>query len=113
MTGFTGTTKTRKFLKRINMSFMRKLEEAAAKKLRKIFLDANKSAEYAANDVDKLERDLVLAKVKAAEESRRAYEAAVEAAEKAQKVANELMLEVRAAEERLRHHEDLLTKTNK
>lgn len=86
---------------------MRKFEEAAAKKLRKIFLDANKSAEYAVNDVEKLEKELASAKAKALQESRRAYEAAVEAAEKAQKVANDLMLEVRAAEERLKQHEEM------
>ena len=69
------------------MSFIRKLEEAAAKKLRKIFLDANKRADYAVADIAKLEKDLAHAKVKALEEAKAAHEAAIRAAEKAQKVA--------------------------
>lgn len=95
------------------MSFIRKLEEAAAKKLRKIFLAADKRAEYAANDIVKLEQELASAKIKAVEEARSALEAATRAAEKAQKVAQELMLEVRACEERLKHHEEILSKSNK
>lgn len=92
------------------MSFIRKLEEAAAKKLRKIFLAADKRAEYAANDITRLEKELASAKVKAVEEAKAALESAVRASEKAQKVAQELMLEVRACEERLRVHEELLSK---
>lgn len=90
------------------MGLMRKLEEATAKKLRRIFLDANKCADYAATDVTKLEKALAEAKIKAAEESRRAHLAAVEAAEKAQKVANELKLEAKSAEERAFYHESLI-----
>lgn len=86
------------------MAFLRKIEEAAAKKLRSIFLDAHKCAEYASADVEKLEKALEAAKIKAQEESQRAYQAAVEAADKAQKVANELMIEVKAAEERANYH---------
>lgn len=90
------------------MGIVKKLEEAAAKKLRRIFLDADKCANYAAEDVAKLERSLNEAKIKAAEESRKAYEAAIEAADKAQKVANELALEVKRAEERVIYHESLI-----
>jgi hypothetical protein len=90
------------------MSFIRKLEEGAAKKLRRIFLDSNKRAEYAVNDVERLEKELANAKVKAYNEAKAAHEAAVRAAEKAQKVAAELMLEVRACEERLKTQEEIL-----
>lgn len=92
------------------MGLLRKLEEAAAKKLRRIFLDADKCANYAAEDIIRLEKALSDAKLKAAEESRRAHQAAIEAAEKAQKVANDLALEVKAAEERALYHESLLNK---
>ena len=92
------------------MGLMRKLEEATAKKLRRIFLDADKCANYAAADITKLENALTEAKIKAAEESRRAHQAAIEAAEKAQKVANELKLEVKSAEERVISHESLVEK---
>ena len=95
------------------MSFIRKLEESAAKKLRKVFLAADKRAEYAANDIIRLEQELVSAKIKAVEEAKSALESATRAAEKAQKVAQELMLEVKACEERLRHHEEILNKSNK
>ncbi len=92
------------------MRFIRKLEEAAAKKLRRIFLDANKRAEYAVADISRLEKELAQAKIKSIEEARSALEAAVQAAEKAQKVAQELQLEVHACEERLRHQEELVNK---
>ncbi len=95
------------------MSFIRKLEEAAAKKLRKVFLAANKRAEYAAHDITRLEQELATAKLKAVEEARLALETATRAAEKAQKVAQELMLEVRACDERLKHHQEILEKSNK
>jgi len=90
------------------MSFIRKLEEGAAKKLRRIFLDSNKRAEYAANDVNRLEKELANAKIKAYNEAKAAHEAAVQAADKAQKVATELLLEVRACEERLKTQEEIL-----
>ncbi len=93
------------------MSFIRKLEEGAAKKLRRIFLDSNKRAEYAANDVERLEKELANAKIKAYNEAKAAHESAVRAAEKAQKVAAELMIEVKACEERLRLHEEILNKS--
>jgi hypothetical protein len=87
------------------MGIINKLEEAAAKKLRRIFLDADKCANYAADDVARLEKELESARIKAADESRKAYQSALEAADKAQKVANELMLEVKRAEERAIHYE--------
>lgn len=90
------------------MSFIRKLEEGAAKKLRRIFLDSNKRAEYASNDVDRLEKELANAKIKAYNEAKAAHEAAIQAADKAQKVATELLLEVRACEERLKLQEEIL-----
>lgn len=90
------------------MNFIRKLEESAAKKLRRIFLDANKRAEYAANDIDRLEKELATAKIKAHKEAKAAYEAAVQAADKAQKVATELMIEVKACEERLKLQEEIV-----
>lgn len=90
------------------MSFIRKLEEGAAKKLRRIFLDSNKRAEYAANDVSRLEKELANAKIKAYNEAKAAHEAAIQAADKAQKVATELLLEVRACEERLKMQEEIL-----
>lgn len=90
------------------MSFIRKLEEGAAKKLRKIFLAADKRAEYAVSDVQRLEKELASAKIKSVEEAKAALESAIRASEKAQKVAQELMLEVRACEERLRTQEEIL-----
>jgi len=96
------------------MNFIRKLEETAAKKLRRIFLlDTNKRAEYAANDVDRLEKELSAAKTKAYQEAKHAHEAAIRAAEKAQKVAAEMMLEVRACEERLKLQEELVNNGDK
>lgn len=90
------------------MRFIRKLEEAAAKKLRRIFLNANKRAEYSVADISRLEKELALAKTKSIEECQSALDAAQQAAEKAQKVAQELMLEVRACEERLRHQQSII-----
>lgn len=95
------------------MSFIRKLEESAAKKLRKVFLAAEKRAEYAANDIVRLEQELASAKIKAVEEAKAALSSATKAAEKAQKVAQELMIEVKACEERLRHYEEILERSNK
>lgn len=108
MTGSYGTTVKRKSTKENEMNFIRKLEETAAKKLRRIFLDSNKRAEYAVNDVDRLEKELSAAKIKAYQEAKHAHEAAIRAAEKAQKVAAEMMLEVRACEERVKTQEEIL-----
>jgi len=92
------------------MSFIRKLEEGAAKKLRRLFLAADKRAEYAVNDVVRLEKELESAKIKSVEEAKAALESAIRASEKAQKVAQELMIEVKACEERLRVQQEILDK---
>jgi len=113
MTGSYGTTVKRRSTKENEINFIRKLEETAAKKLRRIFLDSNKRAEYAANDVDRLEKELSAAKTKAYQEAKHAHEAAIRAAEKAQKVAAEMMLEVRACEERLKLQEELVNNGDK
>ena len=103
---------TKNLQRKIIMSFITKIEEAAAKKLRRIFLSANKRADYAVADIVRLEKDLAHAKEKALEESKLAYEAAVQASAKAQKLAQELMIEVRACEERVRDQEEV-SKINK
>lgn len=95
------------------MSFLRKLEEAAAKRLKRLFLGAKKYADSAISDLEKAEKELSDAKRRAAEATEREHEAAVAAAEKAQKVAQELMLEVRAAEERKAIYKEILEKSNK
>lgn len=93
------------------MGFMRRLEEAAAKKLKKLFLGAQKYADTAVEDLTRAEKELQLAKERAAEATEKAHKAAVEAAEKAQTVANQLMLEARAAEERAGVHREILEKS--
>lgn len=82
------------------MNFLRRLEEAAAKKLKRIFLGAQKYADATVADLDRAEKELQLSKERAAEATQRAHTAAVEAAEKAQSVANQLMLEAKLAQER-------------
>lgn len=82
------------------MGWVRKLEEQAAKKLQKIFLDANKYADSAILDLEQAEKALADAQAKAVEATQRAHESAVEAAQKAQQVADALVIEARAAEER-------------
>jgi|OM-RGC.v1.031449192 CRISPR/Cas system-associated protein Cas10 (large subunit of type III CRISPR-Cas system) len=95
------------------MSFLRKLEEAAAKRLKRLFLGAKKYADSAISDLEKAEKELALARKRAAEATEREHTAAVEAAEKAQAVANQLMIEVRAAEERMLVHKEILEKSVK
>lgn len=95
------------------MSFLRKLEEAAAKRLKRLFLGAKKYADSAVADLEKAEKELLLAKKRAAEATEREHQTAIEAAEKAQAVATQLMLEVRAAEERMLVHKEILEKTVK
>ena len=90
------------------MRFIRKLEEITARKLRRIFLSANKRAEYALADIEKLEKDLSEAKLRGVKEAKAAYDAAIQAAEKAQKVAQELMLEVKICEERLKQQQEIV-----
>lgn len=95
------------------MSFIRKLEESAAAKLKKIFLGAQKYADTAVDDLAKAEKALQDAKVRAAEATKKAHEAAVEAANKAQEAATQLLIEARAAEERMIQHKEILEKSNK
>lgn len=95
------------------MNFLRKIEEAAAAKLKKLFLDAQKYADTAVDDLAKAEQALQAAKVKAAEATDSAHKAAVEAAQKAQEAATQLMIEARAAEERMIQHREILEKSNK
>jgi phage gp46-like protein len=95
------------------MSFIRKIEEAAAKKLKKLFLGAKKYADTAVEDLAKAEKALHDAKVRAAEATEKAHLAAIEAAHKAQEAATQLMIEAKAAEERMQHHREILEKSNK
>jgi hypothetical protein len=81
------------------MSFIRRVEEAAAKKLKRLFLDAKSYANSSVEDVIKAEKALTDAKIRAAEATDIAHKAAIDAAQKAQTVATELLIEVRAAEE--------------
>ena len=92
------------------MSFIRRVEEAAAKKLKRLFLDAKSCADSAVADVDRAEKALADAKIKAAEATDRAHKAAIDAAQKAQTVATELLLEVRAAEEVAKYQASLVDK---
>jgi phage gp46-like protein len=110
MIGLLGITAKRKSTKESNMSFIRQIEEAAAKKLQKIFLNSKKYADHAVTDLEKAEKALADAKVKAAAATETAHQAAIEAAQKAQQVATELMIEARAAEELMRHHKEILDK---
>lgn len=84
------------------MGILRKIEEAAAKKLMSVFMDAKNYADHAVEDIAKVEKELENAKDRAAEATRRHHEAAVEAAQKAQDVADKLAVEVLAAEQRAR-----------
>ena len=81
------------------MSFIRRIEEAAAKKLKKLFLGAKNYADSAVEDVDRAEKTLADAKIRAAEATDRAHKAEIDAAQKAQTVATELLIEAKAAEE--------------
>lgn len=110
MIGSRGITVRRKSTKENNMSFIRRIEEAAAKKLQKLFLDSKKYADHAVTDLEKAEKALADAKVKAAAATEKAHQNAIEAAQKAQQVATELMIEARAAEELMRHHQEILDK---
>ena len=92
------------------MSFIRRVEEAAAKKLKKLFLDAKDYADSAVEDLAKAEKALADAKIRAAEATDQAHKAAIDAAQKAQTVATELLIEVRAAEERAKYQTSLIDK---
>lgn len=95
------------------MGFIRKMEEAAAKKLKKVFLDAQKHADEAVDDLARAEEALQTAKARAAEATEEAHHAARDAAQKAQAAATELLVEAKAAEERMLHHREILENSNK
>lgn len=95
------------------MSFIRRIEEAAAKKLKRLFLDAKKYADSAITDLERAEKELAIAKQRAAEATEREHKTAIEAAEKAQAVATQLLIEVKAAEERMLTHKEILEKSTK
>ena len=82
------------------MNFLRRLEEAAAKKLKKALLGAQQYAQSTIEDLDRAEKELQLSKERAAEATARAHTAAVEVAENAQSVANQLLVESRVAKEK-------------
>ena len=110
MIGLLGITVRRKSTKESNMSFIRRIEEAAAKKLQKLFFGSKKYADHAVTDLEKAEKALTDAKLRAAAATEAAHQDAIEAAQKAQQVANELMIEARAAEELMRYHKEILDK---
>lgn len=90
------------------MGILKKLEQAAAKKLMRLFMNAKKYADHAINDIERAERALESAKIKAAEAIQRQHEAAVEAATKAREVADQLDKEVQEAEARAQQFEKML-----
>lgn len=92
----------------IIMSLIKKLEEAAAKKLMRLFLDSKKYADHAIEDLEKAEKTVETARIKAVEATQRQHEAAVEAAQKAKDVADQLALEARVAEQRVIQYEEKL-----
>ena len=95
------------------MGILKKIEEAAAKKLMRIFLDTKKYADHAVEDLEKAEKALRDAKIRAAEATESAHIAAVEAAHKAQEASTQLLIEARAAEERKAIYKEILEKSNK
>jgi hypothetical protein len=90
------------------MGLLKKLEQAAAKQLLRVFLDAKKFADVAITDISKAEQELEKAKIKAAEAVQRQHETAVEAANKAREVADRLAIEAKEAEERTIQLEQIL-----
>ena len=95
------------------MGFIRKIEESAAKKLKKVFLDAQKYADQTIEELEAAEQALHNAKIKAAEATEQAHHAARDAAQKAQAAAAELLIESKIAEERMMHHKEILENSNK
>jgi len=95
------------------MGFINKLEVAAAKKLKSLFLDAKKLADSSIKDLEDAQKNLEEAQRTAAEHTERAHQAAIDAAQKAQDAAAQLMLEVKATEQRKLQYKDLLDKSNK
>lgn len=90
------------------MGLLKKLEQSAAKQLQRLFLDATKYADGAISDLEKAEKALADAKLKAVEATQRQHEVAVEAANKAKEVADQLALEAKAAEERAAYYENIV-----
>lgn len=86
------------------MGLLRKIEQGVAKKLMRLFLDAQKYADHAIDDLDKAEKSLENARTRAADATQRQYEAAAEAAQKAREVADKLQVEVLAAEQRAKEY---------
>ena len=95
------------------MGFLHQIEQAAASKLKQVFLDARKDADDAISEVEKAEEVLKNARVRAAEATHKAHQAAAEAAQKAQEAATQLLIEAKAAEEQMLHHKEILENSNK
>lgn len=95
------------------MNLLRRLEEAAAKKLKRILLGAQRYADSTVEDLNRAEKELRLSKERAAEATAKAYTAAVEAAEKAQSVATQLLLESKTAQERAEVYARILEESKK
>lgn len=89
------------------MSFIRQIEEAAARRLKKIFLSSEKYAESAIADLEKMEKAVIVARDKVVEATELAHVAAVEAAQKAKEVAAQLDIEVKIAEERMQRYKEM------
>lgn len=90
------------------MDLLKKIEQAAAKKLMRLFLDSKKYADDAIEDLTKAEQALEQARIKAAEATQRQHESAIEAAKKAKNVADKLAQEAQLAEERARYYEQII-----
>ena len=90
------------------MGLLKRLEQAAAKKLQRLFLDAEKYADNAIDDLSKAERLLQDARIRAVEATQRQHEAAVEAAQKAREVADQLTAAAEAAEQRAAYYENII-----
>jgi len=86
------------------MELLRKIEQATAKKLMRLFMDAQKYADHAIEDIEKAEKALEDARNRAADATQRQHAAALEAAQKARDVADQLALEAIAAEQRAKEY---------
>ena len=101
--------RTEEYLQRkIIVGLLKNLEQAAAKKLMRLFLDSQKYADQAVEDLEKAEKALESARIKAAEATQRQYEAAIEAAKKASEVAEQLSIDAKIAEHRARQYQENL-----
>lgn len=90
------------------MALFKKIEELAAKKLMRLFLDSKKYADNAIDDLNKAEKELEQARIKAAEATQKQHKPAAEAAKKAKMLADELANEAQIAEYRARHYEKII-----